>query len=780
MAVSKKNEYESLYKPADTSFSVNDLDPDRKTIVISLPKPPPLHMIEGWGLHPDQQYFRRLETPQRLSLLEADVLRELQDLKKDNRQETITGYKIIENFWQRLEDNASEYEKEIEFIKKVWYHRVYGFWFFNDGKPTYITGRHFMFLNFFTMPDVKENGGKPEYRDRHRREFLFRDYLKVAHHTFAKRDEKGWAVAEDDGHYEMVDMGMRLFYGNIHPKSRRNGSTIMGLHNMIEGAEMGYGRYSTIISKDGESTEEHYNLRLLPSWGARPYFIRPMWNGTAAPTQIKYFPAKNAYTTDGLMSVIDYTSSAGVVKKDGSKFNGFIEFDEEGKSEVDVLQRWDVYKNSMALGDGTKILGECSHDSTVEEINAQGKAFLDLLETSDFFQRGDNGQTTSGLAAMVFPAYDGLEGFIDFFGQSVIQTPTERQIRMRPDGQFAIMGKGAYQYQQEKRDDFIKKGTPAAMQSYRSYVKKYPWRTSELSIGTAGSMGFEYEVIDKRIAELRKLKSLGKLDVKTGNFYRHGGLEGAVYWKTEEGGKFDISFDIEPQQANLKKRSMGWNVNEQKFMSQYEPVYKSRFTIGADPVEWSNKKTDSEASKQSDPAMTMKWEYDANIDKSNDPTDWKTCNCELYYRYRPKSLEEYCEDVLMAAEYFGAMIYPENNKTRLIEYIIDRGRGGYLKYDIDPRTGKMADKPGYYAQTQSKNEGFGEVKDWVIYHACKCKHIRLLEEIRNIRFADDLTRFDGLASWMAALLGSRSPYGKVFDQSGNTKVDLGRCSWLSS
>jgi hypothetical protein len=779
----KSNSYERYYKPADTFFKVNDLDIDRKTIVISLPKPPALETIDGWGEPPERQFFKRKEVPPRLLLLETEVLRELQDIKKENRQETVTGYKIIDGFWNLLEARADDYEKEIQYIKNIWWWRTWGYWFFNDGKPTYITGRHFMFLNFFTMPDVKENGGKPEYRDRHRREFLFRDYLRVAHHTFAKRDEKGWAVPEEDGHFEMRDMGMRLFYGVIHPKSRRNGSSIMDLSNMIEGAEAGFGRYSTIISKDGEATEEHYNLRLLPAWGARPFFLKPLWNGTSSPTQIKYFPPKNSFTGEGLMSVIDWTSSAGVVKKDGSKLNGFIAFDEEGKvsdPSLNVLQRWDVYKNGMSLGDGTIIIGECSHDSTVEDINAAGKAFLDMLETSDFYQRGNNGQTTSGLAAMVFPAYDGLEGFIDFFGQSVIHEPTERQLKMSPKAQFAILKQGAFQYQQEKREDFLKKGTPAAMQSYRAYIKKYPWRSGELTIGTSGDIGFDYEIIDKRMAELRQLRATGKLPMKIGNFYRKDNHpEGLVYWKTEENGKFEMSMELPQEQTNLKRRTMGWNVEQNKYIPQYEPTYKSRFVCGVDAFEYSNQKTDTGASKQSDGGIAILRERDESIDKSDNPYDWHTRTFVLSYRYRPASLQEFNEDALMACEYFGAMAFIERNKTSTWEYFINRGRGNYLKFEQDLMTGKLNDKPGFYSQGASKDELFTEIKDYITFRGHEENHLSFLEECRNIRAKDEMHKYDRLTAHGAALLGSRSPHGKVADMMNTQSIDLTKCSWLN-
>jgi hypothetical protein len=132
----------------------------------------------------------------------------------------------------------------------------------------------------------------------------------------------------------------------------------------------------------------------------------------------------------------------------------------------------------------------------------------------------------------------------------------------------------------------------------------------------------------------------------------------------------------------------------------------------------------------------------------------------------------------MAAEWLGAMIYSERNKTKVNEHTMKRGRAGYLKYDIDPVTGKLASEPGYYVGT-NKSDGFGLVKDWVERHAHKCKIYSLLEEIRNIRSSDELTKYDGLASWIAALRGDQSPHGRLQDSFGDNKVDLGSCSWLS-
>jgi len=762
----------------DDYFLINNLDPDRKQICISLPKPPKdITKVDGYGMDTDCQVFRRLPIPDIMRELEGEALDDLLEIQKRNRQEAITGYKLLSNYWDKFNEKYDELGEAIEFIKKVWWYRWYGYWFYNDGKLTYITGRHFMWLNFFWMPDVRENGGYPEFRDRHRREYLFRDYLHNATETFVNRDDRGFAIPEEDGHYEMKDMGMRLFYGDIHPKSRRNGSTIMSLGDMIEESERDFGIYSTIISKDGEATEEHYNTHLLPAWAERPLFLKPIWYGGNSPKQIKYFPPRNAFMVEGLKSVIDYTVSGGQLKKVGSKFNGYISFDEEGDSDasIDVLARWDANKHAMALGDGTIILGYCSHISTVEELNSSGKAYLDMLGLSEFYQRGDNGQTTSGLAAMMFPAYDGQEGFIGPFGESVMDEPTERQIRLRPKAQYAILGKGSRQYQQEKRDDFIKKGTPAAMQSYRAYVKKYPWRSNELSIGTSGDLGFDYELLDRRLTELRKMKSLNKLPIKIGNFYRIDNKpEGEVYFREEEDGKFELSMEIPKEQTNLKRIITGWDVSKGMFVPMYEPVYKTRFTVGADPFDYSNQRGNVTLGYQSDGGIAVLWEYDPNIDGGkDDPTAWESRLFICSYRYRPSSLDEYNEDVLMCCEYFGGMLYVERNKTRTWEHFITRGRGGFLKFDQNLMTGQVADKPGFYSLSTNKDELFSEIKDYIAFRGHKEIHYTFLEECRNIRSKDEMTKYDRLTAHGAALLGSRSVYGKAEELMGSQSLELG-------
>ena len=103
--------------------------------------------------------------------------------------------------------------------------------FFNNGKPTYITGWHYFNLNFWTM-DAKEN--RPAYRDRDRKEFIFRKYAYETTETFERLDAENVAIKENDGTYKMIDVGRRICYGVIQPKNRRSGNTHKALNDGIE------------------------------------------------------------------------------------------------------------------------------------------------------------------------------------------------------------------------------------------------------------------------------------------------------------------------------------------------------------------------------------------------------------------------------------------------------------------------------------------------------------------------------------------------------------------
>ena len=110
------------------------------------------------------------------------------------------------------------------------------------------------------------------------------------------------------------------------------------------------------------------------------------------------------------------------------------------------------------------------------------------------------------------------------------------------------------------------------------------------------------------------------------------------------------------------------------------------------------------------------------------------------------------------------MLYPERNKEALWQYFIEKGYGGYLKYDIDIKTGKISDKPGFFSGTETKDELFRELKDFITYRIHKCNFLSLLAELKDIKGPEQMTLYDLLTACGAALMGSRSRYAQVVEK----------------
>ena len=135
---------------------INLDDKDLRPIFISLPTPPPEHLIDGYGLPQDEQYFRRVTIPPELTNLYNTIVDEMKAEYANNMNRIVSDWKIYLRFWERLERDREHYEPEIQFIKTIWWYRTYGYFFFNDGEITFLPPDYFDYLNFFSMIDVSD------------------------------------------------------------------------------------------------------------------------------------------------------------------------------------------------------------------------------------------------------------------------------------------------------------------------------------------------------------------------------------------------------------------------------------------------------------------------------------------------------------------------------------------------------------------------------------------------------------------------------------------------
>lgn len=740
------------YLPADESFVINDGDPSLTPIRISLPKPPPYEMIAGYGLPPEEQRFQRENIPQRLQVLWENSLFSVQEYSARSSRHSATLFRVQKEFWRRLRADRQRYDEEIKWLKRVWWHRVNGYWFFNNGKPTYICGWHYSYLNFWQYTENTRHGNKfPEYRDRDRRWYLFQWYIYKTRETFASYNEAGRPI-KVNGKYPMVDLGRRVFYGTINTKQRRAGETHKSLSIGFEIVTMTEGGVGGIISYSGDNTEKHFRGKLVKAFQKYPPFLLPFYDGSYSPAERLEFRLPSSESGMGINSSIMMAKTG-----DGKAFEGerlvYLLADEEGKTDsIDVLQRWYQLAETMSTGNGYNIFGYALHPSTVEDMGNGDylEKYRTLLEQSDFYERNPaTGRTLSGLCRFFIPADDGAEGFIDSYGYSVKGKITEHQ---KKEG-FTIT---ATDYYKSERRHVLAVGGEGAMEKYKSLCRKFPLEYADSWISAHGGIGWNIIKIEKRIAELYQNPHLLP---RRGRFV--GNMETGYRFVDDPMGNWMVSLILPFGESNLYVRENAVDSLTGRDRVVYAPLKKNRFTLGVDPIKESGKKNKS---KLSQAAAALFIHYNVTADGRGIDRQMLTSNrFGASYLARPNTTEEFYKEIIACMVYYGAMLYPEDNVTGLREYIENHGYGGYLKYDVDA-FGRIKTRPGYYMTYGLKNDMYNEFRDYIELNVEREVHVEILEAARDIKNMDQLTDYDILAAALGAYHGAQSRINEVLSE----------------
>ena len=742
------SKYSKLYLPHDKYVVFNQGDNELRPWGIRLPEPPDLRYIEGYGEPPEKQKFKHEEEPARLKIL-AQTAHNQASQKYEGR---MVLYMQIKIFWQLLSDSAESYKEEINFIKRVQWHLQYGYWFYVLGKPTWITPWHYHYLNFYYPNTLR--GKRVDYRDEDRITELFEWYCYTCTETFKNLDEKGVAVPNEDGVYEMIDVGHRVCFGSAQPKRRRKGESMKANNKAKYGACREKEHHAILQANTGEAAEELYQDHMLPSWKKYPLWLRPIYDGNFDSTDGIYLRPPSSVSNENYFdSWIQWNGSAKEGVNDRKKIHTLVS-DEEAKNLVgDSSKRWSIDK--LTLAQGQIIHGYSIHISTVEEMTAGGVYFQTMCDQSNFYQRiKANGQTISGLFRIFRPVYMGSDGFIDEYGQSVINEPTEFQLKHpAKDSIYHIINKGAKQYWEEYFEEMV--ADPTKHANYRLEIRKNPMRYADCWIGGAGDMGWNYVLLDQRIAELR---TEGKQTVQ-GDLKRRGT---EVDFIENPQGKFIFSDLLLGRKNPPVFGESVWNEKKGSFVPAHRPMYTTWMSAGGDPFDYGSGQqnktfhlSNGGGSVVSNPDPQ---ESEKNI------KDWESFQLICYYDNRPPSLEEYCEDMLAMCIYCGALINVESNKKRLIEYFIDEGFGGYLWRGTNP-DGTIKKEYGTYAGGGTKNDMLNGIRDFIEYRAHKTKIKEFLVDAKEVTTPAAITKKDALASagW-AIYAAQRSDFGRAIER----------------
>ena len=541
--------------------------------------------------------------------------------------------------WQQF-----EYPKELSRLKSIFDWRAYpeekksqwfdyideefkrreeGFWFNNNGTSTYITGTHYMYLQWSKI-DV----GAPDFREANRLFYIF------------------WEACKAD----------KRCYGMCYLKNRRSGFSFMSSAETVNQATLASDSRFGILSKTGADAKKMFTDKVVPISINYPFFFKPIQDGMDRPkSELAYrvpaskFTRKKITTNEkqedlvGLDTTIDWKNT-GDNSYDGEKLQLLVH-DESGKWERpdNILNNWRVTKTCLRLG--SRIIGKCMMGSTSNALDKGGDNFKKLYNASDVTKRNRNGQTASGLYSLFIPMEWNYEGFIDEHGSPVFDTPDYDVF----DPQGELIDIGVVDSWQNEADG-LKQDQDALNEFYRQFPRTEEHAFRDETKNSIFNLVKIYEQIDYNEEMSRTL------GITTGNFQWVNGIKDTqVIYYPDPKGRFKTSW-VPP--ANLQNKVI--IKNGIKY-----PGNEHMGAFGCDSYDISGT-VDGQGSKGALHGLTKFSMEDAPANQFF-----------LEYLARPQTAEMFFEDVLMALAFYGMPLLAENNKPRLLYYLRRRGYRGF-------------------------------------------------------------------------------------------------------
>ncbi len=574
---------------------------------IALPKPP--NNIYQKSKNKIDQYWEATELPKEL--------------------------KRIQSIFQWHQTPGSFKTKWIDYIETEFDRREEGFWFKNNGVPTYITGTHYMYLQW-TKIDV----GHPDFREANRIFYIY------------------WEACRAD----------KRSFGMCYLKIRRSGFSFMSSCEGVNTATITKDSRIGILSKTGADAKKMFTDKIVPISNNYPFFFKPIQDGMDKPkTELAYrVPAskitkKNMYEVndselEGLDTTIDWKNTSDN-SYDGEKLQLLIH-DESGKWErpENILNNWRVTKTCLRLG--SKVIGKCLMGSTSNALDKGGKNFKDLFESSVCLNRNSNGQTKSGLYNLFIPMEWNMEGFIDKYGMPVFKNPTEPILGI--DDEYIYQGAVDYW---ENEVESLASDPDALNEFYRQFPRTESHAFRDESKQSLFNLTKIYQQIDYNDS-----LNIAHHITQGGFYWKDGIKDSKVIWSPNKRGRFFVSY--------IPKATLQNNV-VLKGGKKY-PGNEHIGSFGCDSYDISG----VVVGKGSNGALHGLTKFNMDDAPSNE--------FFLQYIARPQTAEIFFEEVLMACIFYGMPILCENNKPRLLYHFKNRGYRGFCMNRPDKKYNKLS------------------------------------------------------------------------------------------
>ena len=526
-------------------------------------------------------------------------------------------------------------DRLVDYIENEFDYRERGFWFMNNGEPTYITGSHYMYLQWASI-DV----GYPDFREANRIYWIYWEACRADNRSF----------------------------GMIYLKIRRSGFSFMASSECINVGTLARDSRVGILSKTGADAKKMFTDKVVPINSRLPFFFKPIMDGMDKPkTELSFrIPAskitkKNMYNSEqdsieGLDTSIDWKNTEDN-SYDGEKLL-FLAHDESGKwlRPNNIKENWRVTKTCLRLG--SKIIGKCMMGSTSNALSKGGSNFKDIYEDSSVLHRNANGQTKSGLYSLFIPMEWNMEGFIDLYGMPVFNAPEEPILGVDK----ILIKNGAIDYW-EAEVDSLKSDADALNEFYRQFPRTESHAFRDESKQSIFNLTKIYQQIDYNDSTIREHHTT------RGSFHwRDGVQDSKVIWTPDSRGRFSVSW--------IPSKSIQNNVYNRNGTAH--PGNEHMGSFGCDSYDISAV-VGGRGSNGSLHGMTKFHMDEAPVNEFF-----------LEYIARPQTAEIFFEEVLMACIFYGMPILIENNKPRLLYHFKNRGYRGFCLNRPDKLYNKLS------------------------------------------------------------------------------------------
>ena len=665
------------------------------------PPPEDKTKILNYGLHREEQKWKREPLP-------SWYIQRRKKEKHEQEEQKKMGLPVT-----HCDPICEEYRRD------QWMKRIYGVHIYINGKIYYLTGDHWMYLQWTKQP-TDNDSGYPDFYYSQIPRFYFRELCK-----------------QDPFCLGYIIIGPRGF-----GKSVEEGSVIVN-----DMTKPPHNRRATLQSKtEDDAKESVFQDIMVMMFNNYPEFFKPVYSHGTDPKDSFVFKrqGRKGRYQDEVEFNPDFELGNTVVCKNAketavdSKSTANCLTDEVGKTDPSIS---DVYVRNEVLVKcvyrNERKRGLIRATTTVEKMDEGGKECEKIWKEANPDNRDENGYTK----------------FSHLYRYFVSGVETKTQFA----DEFGFID-------EEKANDFIQKKHNAAKhdtEALSNIMRKDPRSPEEAFIPKANKTIFDPFIITQRITELR---SLMRQPGRKVHLHWSDGINSPVLIEDNPDGLFTLYYlpdDSVYTPGKKVKRKVLNAVRKSKDdlgNTIYHPVNNDIFAGGGDPVK--NIKThDARASKLAAYGFRR---HDIKVDGNDDRETWQSYNLAWKYNHRSGDPTDDFDNIHKVLYLYGHTIMPEGNVSELNKHLnrVGFGKFWYARenfvddYFKDTRS-RASKEEAVATVTEVWEKIIQEIRIFLWRHGMRIQDLELLEQLKDFDIKNP-TAFDLVVAFGYTLMSLKA------------------------